>query len=120
MAIFKKKNAEQVETAEQSAETVPVEQTETTEEKPKPRTFEYDVPSVSVSLEHFLKALNRDKITYTTAIAEEYSGKPLSVGLNKEDIFVICGDFTFVFDAEEVDGKRWLKSLRPAPKVVNA
>ena len=118
MPLLKKK-IEQAETAEQSAETAPVGQTETTEEKPKPRTFEYDAPSVSVSLEHFLKALDRDKIAYTTAIAEEYRGKLLSAGLNKEDIFVIYGDFTFVFDAEEVDGKRWLKSLRPAPKRMN-
>lgn len=119
ITLLKKKN-EQAETAEQSAETAPVEQTETTEETPKPRKFEYDAPSVYASLEHFLKTLDRDKIAYTTAIAEEYRDNVLSVGLNKEDVFVICGDFSFIFDAKEFNGKRWLKSLRPAPKVVNA
>lgn len=116
MALFKKKDAEQAATVEKSAEAAPAEQTETTEEKPKPRKFEYDAPSICVNLEHFLKVLDRDQVTYTTAIAEEYRGKLLSLGLKNEDILVICGAFVFVFDAEELDGKRWLKSLRPAPK----
>ena len=76
MAIFKKKNAEQAETAEQSAETAPVEQTETTEEKPKPRTFEYDVPSVSVSLEHFLKALTAIKLPILLPLQKNIAASP--------------------------------------------
>lgn len=115
MPLLKKK-IEQAETAEQSAETAPVEQTETTEENPKPRKFEYDAPSVSVSLERFLQVLDREQVTYTTAVVEEYHGKLFAVGLSNEDIVVICGAFAFIFEAEEFDGKRWLKSLRSAPK----
>lgn len=111
ITLLKKKQAA---TAEKSAETAPVEQTETTEGEPAPRKFEYDAPSISVSLERFLKVLDQQGVTYTTAIAEEYRGKPISIGLKNEDIVVFCGAFAFVFDTEEFDGKRWLKGLRPS------